>query len=208
MNLFQLFFKRNHKKYIVNELIEVISQDSETRLQEIRKRNLQRVIIEFFDSDIAKFANVFGRSKIRIHEYLQHPSNNNSITMDNRFTRVYELQLHLAHGILDKENDPIFDRNYIPFIDDKSIRLLELKVSERESIRYVNPNYHSVNLILLDTSELDQITVSDGNNHETYHRDLLGYIAVINRATNKKITLQKDKNNLEIKGEIIETLRM
>lgn len=202
MNLFKLLFKNNPKKYIIQNLVEIKSQEPNRRLQEIRKRNFQRAIIQYFNGDIIEFSNYYVCHKDVIYCYLLHSEHKSAKNIDTRFARLYELYLHLKPGIFDEENDLSFDNNYIPFFDSEKFEIME-----RESIKYINPKYHTSQLFFLDTSTLSQISFFDGDKYNTYHKDLLGYIAVINKNSNKEISfISRNGYRKTFTGELIDRL--
>ncbi len=209
MNLIKKFFANNlvkPKDYIVRDLIAVSSQDPHERLHELRKHNLQKVIIEFYNGSMIDFAKYIRKHENFVHSLLQPLFMPNSRIIETKMARLFELHIRIKTGSLDEEMPSIIDRNYIPFIAVEEIP--SRAISERESIKYYNKEYPATALYMIDTSGIDQITFSSGNTHDTHHKDLLGHIIVINTETEKIITMIRGKHKTSITGELIDTLNV
>lgn len=192
----------------ISDVIEITNPNPDIRIQETRKRNLQLAITVIYGGNVLNFANALNKNILFIKGLLIPVEKRISRPITDTTARLLEANLRIKSGTLDIENHPDFSQNYIPYISvSKSFASNCLSYdSTKESVYYEHPEYKTQHLILLDTSNLRQLTIqTDNNKFESYHHDVLGKILIINRATGKIITMY-DKEKLEFNGEIIDTL--
>lgn len=180
----------------ITKIIEVGSSDPDARIQEIRKRNLQLVIIKFYNSSILEYANKMQMPvflvKGRLFTYRS--------IITNKTARLIECHLRLRSGVLDEDPAPIIiERGYIPHIDiANSFSNQCLTLSSEKPTEYLEHNlFDPLKLLILDISELEKVLINDGFIPVEYGKIL------INRASTKEITIIKGDNYLTFNGEFV-----
>ena len=179
----------------ITKIIEVGSSDPDVRIQEIRKRNLQLVIIKFYNSSILEYAN-----KMRMHVFFIKGRLFTYRSITDKTARLIECHLRLRSGVLDEDPAPIIiERGYIPHIDiANSFSNQYLTLSSEKPTEYLEHNlFDPLKLLILDISELEKVLINDGFIPVEYGRIL------INRASEKEITIIKGDNYLTFNGEFV-----
>ena len=184
----------------ITKIIEVGSSDPDVRIQEIRKRNLQLVIIKFFDSSILKYSNEMHINSFFMKGLLYPVEKRISRNITDKTARLIECHLRLRSGVLDEDPAPIIiERGYIPHIDiANSFSNQYLSLSSEKPTEYLEHNlFDPLKLLILDISELEKVLINDGFIPVEYGKIL------INRASEKEITIIKGDNYLTFNGEFV-----
>ncbi len=190
----------------VNELIHITANKPFERMQETRKRNLQRFVQIYYDSDISKFAKVQEKSIYFLIGMFKPFTSRICRPITTRTARLIECHMRLETGILDKENDPKFEQNYVPFIDiDSSFNNNTLSFSQIRPNLYVSPEkYNAKLLVVLDTSGLEYVAFENGRLNP------IGEKYLINRNSPLFVHIYKrygsKTKELKFNGEIIECI--
>lgn len=191
----------------VDKLIEITAKDPFQRMQETRKRNLQRIVQIYYNSDIAEYAKSQEKNIHFLMGMFKPFTSRLCRPITTKTARLIECHMRLETGILDMENDPEFHQNYVPFIDNNtSFANNFLSFSGTKPNQYFDPTkYNPKLLVILDTEGLEFVSFSDSESNG--YINSLGDQYLINRNTNKKVQIFKRYGSevkiIEFNGEIL-----